>query len=171
MSGAAPKNLLQIAMVLKSNGTDGELVFGFRGYGPEDINREEPVFLYFDGLPVPYFISSFSPKSAVKAFVRLHGINSGLDADEVIGKGVFVENLDADADEDDMSDIIGWTLMDEKGIAIGEISGYEDIPGNPCLDITTRRGEEIMIPLHEDLIISTDPESSILMMKLPEGLL
>ena len=46
-------NLQQVAQVLKSNGTDGELVMGFREIAPEDINPKEPVFIIFDGLPVP----------------------------------------------------------------------------------------------------------------------
>jgi hypothetical protein len=49
-------NLQQIAQVLKSNGTDGELVLGFREIAPEDINLNEPVFIVFDGLPVPFYI-------------------------------------------------------------------------------------------------------------------
>ena len=50
--------MLQIAQVLKSNGTDGELVMSFREIAPEDINLKEPVFIVFDGLPVPFFIES-----------------------------------------------------------------------------------------------------------------
>ena len=44
-------DLQQVAQVLKSNGTDGELVMSFRDIAPEDINIEEPVFIVFDGLP------------------------------------------------------------------------------------------------------------------------
>ena len=53
-------NLRQIAQVLKSNGTDGEVAISFRDIAPEDISTEEPVFIYFDGLPVPFFIESFT---------------------------------------------------------------------------------------------------------------
>ena len=49
-------DLQQVAQVLKSNGTDGELVMGFREIAPEDINLQEPVFIVFDGLPVPFYI-------------------------------------------------------------------------------------------------------------------
>ena len=52
-------DLQQVAQVLKSNGTDGELVMSFRDIAPEDINIKEPVFIVFDGLPVPFFIESF----------------------------------------------------------------------------------------------------------------
>ena len=36
-------DLQQVAQVLKSNGTDGELVMGFREIAPEDINLQEGV--------------------------------------------------------------------------------------------------------------------------------
>jgi len=46
--------MLRIAQVLKSNGTQGELLVSFFDVSPEDIDLEEPVFVYFDGLPVPF---------------------------------------------------------------------------------------------------------------------
>ena len=52
--------MIAVAQVLKSNGTDGELLLGFNGFGPEDIDLMEPVFIEFDGLPVPFFIESFT---------------------------------------------------------------------------------------------------------------
>ncbi len=74
MSDAESQGLLQIAQVLKSNGTEGEIILGFRDFGPEDIDLLEPVFIYFDGLPVPFFIESFSKKGNSKAVVRLTGV-------------------------------------------------------------------------------------------------
>ena len=47
----------RIAQVLKSNGRDGELLVSFTGIDPEDIDLEEPVFIEFDGLPVPFYFS------------------------------------------------------------------------------------------------------------------
>ena len=48
MSEASSDSLLQIAKVLKSNGTEGGLLLGFRDISPEDIDIEEPVYIYFD---------------------------------------------------------------------------------------------------------------------------
>ena len=36
----------KIAQVLKSNGTDGELLISFFDIDPEDIDLQEPVFIY-----------------------------------------------------------------------------------------------------------------------------
>ena len=54
--------LIQIARIVKSNGTDGELLVSFRDVMPEDIDIQEPVFIYSDGLPVPFFIEKIVPK-------------------------------------------------------------------------------------------------------------
>lgn len=164
-------DLLQIAKVLKSNGTDGELLMGFRDLDPEDIDLEEPVFIYYDGLPVPFFIESLTRRGMSKALVRLTSITSLEDAEEVVGQAVYMEK-DALAFEDDgqdLEELIGWTLYD-GGSRVGEVSGVEDIPGNPCLYVDVQ-GSEAMIPLHPDLLDSMNPEKKEIHMHLPEGLL
>ena len=168
MSLAGTNNLLQIAKVLKSNGTAGELIFGFRDYIPEDLSITEPVFIYFDGLPVPFFISSYKIKGN-RAYVTLNDIRTLEDAEELCGKGVFVDYSFEEEDEEGITSVIGWKLADAEGKIIGVISDYEDIPGNPCLYITTENGQE-MIPFHEELILSADYDKEILSMDIPEGL-
>lgn len=169
--------LHKIAQVLKSNGIDGELILGFRGIVPEDIDLEEPVFICYDGLPVPFFIGTFRKKGQNKAVVSLTGICSSADAMEVTGQDVYVEasGLDLYDEEDDFSALAGWTLRDGEGNTVGCISGYLDIPGNPCLEIsvsgTGPDAEKAIIPLHEDLIISSDAKKQELTMSIPAGLL
>ena len=172
-----PMHLHKIAQVLKSNGTDGELVLGFRDIAPEDISIEEPVFICFDGLPVPFFIELFQKKGQAKAVVKLTDIESSEDAREVTGQSVYAdcESLGIE-DEDDFSMLEGWTLLDEGGTAVGQITGYMDIPGNPCLEVRTGQeagdgAGEIIIPLHEDLVLSIDEEKRELTMSIPAGLL
>ena len=164
-------NLLKIAQVLKSNGTEGEVVISFLDMVPGDIDTEEPVFIYFDGLPVPFFFDSIVPKGNRKAVVRLTGIRNIEDADEIAGADIF-----ADADkfaqeygEGDFSFLEGWTLEDADGQVKGSVSRFLDIPNNPCLEIDTGSGE-VIIPLHDDLIRSVDEEGRILKMEIPSGL-
>ena len=67
MSESGPSNLFQIARILKSNGTEGDLILTFRDIDTDDVDRQEPVFVYFDGLPVPFFFTSFEPKMPRKS--------------------------------------------------------------------------------------------------------
>ena len=53
---------------------------------------------------------------------------------------------------------------------VGEITNFIDIPNNPCIEVETKNGA-VMIPLHEDLILSVDPENLEIVMQVPAGLL
>ncbi len=185
---AGYENLQQVAQVLKSNGTDGELVMSFREIAPEDINLNEPVFIVFDGLPVPFFIESFSKRGNSKALVRLTDICSMEDVEEITGKAVYIEdgNLpELSLEEDGYAALVGWMVLtpgeasdqvgeDEDGdtelYEVGEITDFFDIPNNPCIEVETENGA-VMIPLHEDLILSVDPEYQEIIMQIPAGLI
>ena len=170
--------MLQVAQVLKSNGTDGELVMSFRAIAPEDINLQEPVFIIFDGLPVPFFIESFTKRGNTKALVRLTGIHCQEDVDEIAGKAVYIEGSAApelSLEEDGFAALVGWMLLTpgdstDNLYEVGEITDFIDIPNNPCIEVETENGA-VMIPLHEDLIPSVDPEYQEIIMQIPEGLL
>ena len=176
--------MLQIAQVLKSNGTDGELVMGFREIAPEDINLQEPVFIVFDGLPVPFYIESFSKRGNTKALVRLTGICSMEDVEEITGKAVYIEEdqlPEMSLEDDGYAALVGWMLLtpassimedgnEEDLCEVGEITDFLDIPNNPCIEVETENGA-VMIPLHEDLILSVDPEYQEIIMQIPAGLI
>ena len=187
-------NLQQVAQVLKSNGTDGELVLGFREIAPKDINLQEPVFIVFDGLPVPFYIESFAKRGNTKALVRLTGICSMEDVEEIAGKAVYIEEEqlpEMSIEEDGYAALVGWVLLTPAGdfstslemteeesemteepelIEVGEITDFLDIPNNPCIEVETENGA-VMIPLHEDLILSVDPEYQEIIMQIPAGLI
>ena len=165
--------MLQVAQVLKSNGTDGELVLGFREMAPEDINLDEPVFIIFDGLPVPFFIETFTKRGNTKALVRLTDINSMEDVEEIAGKAVFVEEdslPELSLEEDGYQALVGWTVLNGNLIEVGTITDFMDIPNNPCIEVETENGA-VILPLHEDLILSVDPEYQEIIMQIPAGLL
>ena len=210
-------DLQQVAQVLKSNGTDGELVMGFREIAPEDINLKEPVFIVFDGLPVPFFIESFTKRGNSKALVRLTDICSMEDVEEIAGKAVYVEEdslPELSLEEDGYAALVGWVVLtpeipdqvgddegavgddeakavgddegavgDDEGevgpslpaltgnlIEVGTITDFMDIPNNPCIEVETENGA-VILPLHEDFILSVDPEYQEIIMQIPAGLI
>ncbi len=160
-------NLQKVAKVLKSNGTDGELLISFFAMDPEDLEITEPVFILFDGLPVPFFVQSLRRRGQNKALVHLNGIFDLKDCEEVCGKDIY---LPADAEaaygEGDFSFLVGWELRD-AGKSLGRIADFVDIPGNPCLELEDGR----LVPLHEDFITAVDEDSAVVEMELPSGLL
>ncbi len=148
--------------ILKSYGTEGGVIVS----APEvDIEERanEPVFISFDGLPVPFFIEEVSPRGGAKYFVKLEDIDSLEAAEELVGK-------DADFEEDgeDYADeIIGYTLCNQDGTPVGKITAYEDIPGNPCLEIEGGT----LIPCPDELIVKVDNRNRKIWLEIADGLL
>lgn len=153
--------MLQIAKIIKSNGTGGDVLIGLYGISVQDFELEEPLFIEFDGLPVPFFIESIVQKGSSKAIVHLSGVDCLEDAEEIVGRALL---MDAEAEQEEDRDFVGWTLCD-KGREVGTVTGIEPIPGNLCLIVG-----DTLVPLHEDLVLSADPEKRILDLDLPEGL-
>ena len=154
--------MLQIAKILKSNGTDGGLLIGVRDIEVGQIDPQEPVFIEVDGLPVTFFIQDIRQRGTSKASIHLNDIDSLEDAEEVVGRAIYVEGEWEDEDE---LDFTGWTLLN-RGEPVGTVTGMEPIPGNLCLYVG-----EAMVPLHEDLILSADADARILDLDIPDGLL
>lgn len=161
--------MLLIAKVLKSNGTDGGLLIGARNVALEDIDTKEPVFINFDGLPVPFFILSMERKGTGKAIVHLNDIDTLEDAEEIVGADIFAD-IEVE-DEMDGENFIGWEITN-KGKVLGKVADVEPIPGNPCIYVTLERdGSTVLIPLHDDFINRIDSKKKILDLNVPEGLL
>lgn len=157
------KGYLQIGQVLKSNGTDGTVVVRLFEEPPT-----EPVFIFWDGLPVPYFMEIVSQRGSSKVLARLTDVCSLEDASELESRPLYVR--EDDAPDDDYEDFRGWSVVDvcssAEGTVIGTVDDVEDIPGNPCLVV----GDNL-IPLHEDLLVEINQEDRILRMNLPVGLI
>lgn len=193
-----------IGSVSKSYGTEGEVILSL-SIDPEDIELKEPVFIDFDGLPVPFYIDSdcCQPRGRRKLLVRLTDVDTLADAEELVDRTVSVD-ADSYADgadpfeSDDLSFLIGWRVFKEMpageseceesvagqetagrtgavghiGTAelVGVVTEFVDIPGNPCLEVETEKNETVLLPFHEDLIVSVNPDERIISMDIPEGL-
>ena len=170
--------MLQIAKILKSNGTDGGLLIGVRDIEVSEIHLQEPVFIEFDGLPVPFFIQDLQQRGTSKAVIHLNDIDSLADAEEVVGRALFIEG---EWEEEEETDFTGWTLLN-RGERVGTVTGMEPIPGNLCIyvrrdgssgtrDSHSGHDPESLVPLHEGLILFVDAATRTLDLDLPDGLL
>ena len=159
--------MLRIGKVLKSNGTDGGLILSLFDILPEDIDLQEPVFIEFDGLPVPFYFESFTPKGSNRALVQITGVRNLKDADELTGADVYADYFEEDEEED----FTGWAVLNQDGVQVGEVFDFEDIPGNTCLWVKRPDGSEVLLPFHEDLVLAVDENKHILTLTIPEGIL
>ena len=157
--------MLRIGKSLKSNGTDGGLLVSAPEVELEQI--EGPVYVEFDGLPAPFFFDDLSKRGSSRYIAHMTGVHSLKDAEEMVGRDIL---FDGEFEEDGSEeDFVGWTVFD-RDFELGVVEDFEPIPGNFCLYVRTADDTQVMIPLHEDFIVSADPEARRLVLELPEGL-
>lgn len=160
----ATENLLPIAQVLKSYGTEGEVVITFTPKMPDDIDLNEPVFLIFEGLPVPFFIEHIRPFGNNRAYLKLEDIDSLCEGEEIVGKKILQEQEREQSAIKTLS-FKGYVLINQTGETVGIITGVSDFSGNVCLEIG-----DTLIPYHEDLLIKVNHKKKILQITLAQGL-
>lgn len=169
--------LLPFAKVIKSFGTDGGVIIRFASRAQDKINKKRPVFIYFDGLPVPFFIIEIEPRGTDKAFVKMQNIDSLELSMEIEGELLYLEEKKTEKsakrkDDFNPTDLIGMLVMNSSGGLTGEIVNFYDYPGNPCIGLKrVNTDKEALIPLHEDFILSIEFEKGKIVLDLPAGIL
>lgn len=168
--------LTPCAQIAKTYGKEGELLLRVESdrfsqlleeYESQGNEFEEPVFVYFDGLPVPFFISSLRHRSNNAWIVTFSTIRDNAHAEEIVGRYLHMESVQED-DFKNLDLIVGYTVVTEDGKKAGVVSRVLEYPGNICLEL---EGAGILLPFHQDLILSFNPEGKIISMKIPKGLL
>ena len=150
--------------VLKSWGAAGEVVLSLDAEDSRDLKIQEPVFIDFDELPVPLFMESVQAKGN-RFIVKFEDVDTLEAAEELVGRPVRLSETEEEEDEG----IIGMQVRDAKTRRlIGPVVDFSDYGGSTLITVETDHGD-VMLPLHEDLIVSIHDD--IITLDIPEGLL
>lgn len=168
-------DLLPVAQIVKSYDVNGEVVIRLSSGILEDYNfKKEPVFIIFDGLPVPFFITSFKTKGSNGALVKFETINDLSHSEELLKKEILVDSSTIDPNSIDMDEdqamaafLMGFKVKDQNGKLVGEISDYYNYPNNPCIELNGKH----LVPFNEELILKLDNKKRVIAMTIPGGLL
>jgi len=153
-----------VPKVLKSYGTAGAVTTNLCPT-QEDIKLTEPVFITFDGLPVPFFIESIEAKGN-RSIIKFEDVDSLEAAEEIVGKEITFSPEGEMKKEDDL--LTGRMICDARGKKIGTVKEFLDFGGNTCVSLDYN-GKEVLLPFHEDLIIKVKNDG--IWLTIPEGLL
>ena len=150
--------------VLKSWGASGEVVLSLSADDPRDWKSQEPVFIAFDGAPVPFFIESATPRGG-RLIVKFEDIDTLAEAEELVGREVTL----SEEEEEEEDSLVGLQVRDSRSRKIvGTVVDFSDYGGNTLITLETDHGE-VLVPIHEDLIV--DIHDDILTLDIPAGLI
>ena len=137
------------------------------------IKTGNPLFIAIDGQRVPFFIEELELVTQNHCIIKFEFIDSVEEARKVTNCEVFLDPVNHDIARDDDSsfnDLVGYTAIDLKLGQIGTITEYIPQEFNPMF-LIDHRGEEKMIPAHEQIIDRIDFPSRTVFFRLPDGLI
>lgn len=163
----------KVGILGKSYGTSGELRLRVDAGHEEDVIKAQFLFVDIHGSKVPFAIESM--RAAKDVLITFSNVDDRDDAVHISGNEIYLPEDEIESRFIPTTDFrfghyVGHTIIDnESSNEVGKIQSIREFPQQE-MAIVVRGGQEIMIPLHEDLIISADDEEGILVMDLPEGL-
>jgi 16S rRNA processing protein RimM len=181
-NGLIGRTLIPVAKVLRSFGTDGKVILQYNLPCPEDENldKRRPVFIFFDGLPVPFFIEDVNTKGSQQLLIKFEGIDTQKFAEEIVGETVYIERKQKKGSQekvdkntcDDITEMIGFEVFDSHEQYIGIIQNIYPYPNNLCIGVHREdKEEELLIPFNEELIVSISITGKKTVLNLPDGIL
>jgi 16S rRNA processing protein RimM len=162
-----------LGRITKVSGYEGAVAVKLEKIFTENIPQMESVFLEIEGRQVPFFISDLEYSGADILKLSFDGYNSSKKISEFIGCRIFLTNEIPDNidQKSDNQTLIGYTIFTQEGSLIGPVSDIISNNGQWLLNILSSDRKSILIPFHEDFIISIDKKKRKVMMDIPEGLL
>lgn len=140
---------------------------------PETWNTTEPLWVEIDSLAVPLFVSAMERKGAGSAVVRFDDFEWEEQAAMLVGKVLYREgNAGEEGDDEEEGDFEAWCgfeLADRASGRTGRVAAFYDYPGNPLLGVDFD-GQEVMVPVADEVIVAVNERKKRLEAVLPEGL-
>ena len=166
------EDVYRIGRIGKPHGVKGEMNFMFTD-DVFDRTDSDYLIIEVEGILVPFFIEEYRFRSDETALLKLCDIDTQEQARQFTNCDVFFERSKADTPDDELTwaQIVGFRIVDENnGKIVGEIVAVDDSTENILFEIETSKGNQILIPAHDELIVQIDADKRQIKMTLPEGI-
>ncbi|MDY0097787.1 MAG: ribosome maturation factor RimM [Bacteroidales bacterium] len=164
-------NQILLGQIVKVANYDGTVAVKLSQQFTDIFRYSVLLFIETEGKLVPFFISEyeFSGKDTLR--VKFNGYESDTKVSEFVGCNIYLPTApDGSLRGKEEDDISGYTAFLKNNEVIGTVSVMIENPGQWLLSVITPGGKEILVPYHDDLIISIDSRKKTIVLDLPEGL-
>ena len=166
-------DIYKIGTLTRTHGVRGELTFQFTDDVWDRVDADY-VFCRIDGLLVPFFFEEWRFRSDTTALVKFEGIDTADAALTLVGADIcFPKALtptDIDDEELTWRHFTGFEVYQGE-THLGTVTSVLDQTSNILLAVETPEGKELLIPAHEDFILSADHQQRRMLVSIPEDLL
>lgn len=161
-----------IGKIVGSHGLAGEVVLEHALGKKSDLKGLQTIFIEErkDSL-IPYFIETGKVKNETETYLKLEGINTKESARRINQRSVWLLQADFEKHVGKASAISMLTYkMINEGEHIGDVIEVIEQPMQVLCKIIYK-GNEALIPIHQDTLVKIDQKKKEVHVSLPEGLL
>jgi len=166
----------QLGYILKTHGLRGHVVAHFDVDDTAAYLRLKTVHLTLAGAPtklVEHQVEKVQPQTGSKVLLKLHGIDRIEEAEPLRGAQLHLPLTQLPALEDDQfyfHDVLGFTVVDENLGELGTVENFYELPQQDMLAMRYQ-GQEVLIPVVDELVSHADHAKKQIYVNLPDGLL
>ncbi|GAB3851035.1 ribosome maturation factor RimM [Hymenobacter terrigena] len=166
----------QLGYLIKTHGLRGHLVAHFDVDDVAAYTKLKTVYLTLAGAPtklVEHQIEKVQPQSGNRVLLKLRGIDRIEEAEPLRGSQLHLPLAALPELKDDQfyfHDVIGFSVVDENLGTLGTVENFYELPQQDMLAMRYQ-GQEVLIPVVDELISHADHAKKEIYVNLPDGLL
>lgn len=166
----------QLGGIGKTHGLKGFVVAYLDVDDVEAYRKMKSVWLEL--LPTPGKLTAFTvervqPQAADRVLLKFEGIDS-VEAAEPLRNAKLYKALEELPELEDnqfyFHDVVGYTVVDEELGELGTVETFYEMPQQDLMGMRYQ-GQEVLIPVVDELVLHADEAARTLHVRLPEGLL
>lgn len=164
--------LIHIGHSAKSRGINGKFKSRIENKFIPNLLSARALFINIDGSKVPFLIESAEDQGHV--ILKLDEIDTPEEVSHLLSRELYLDSKEITAEllveENEQHELVGFMIYDQTKTEIGTISELIEYPEQLLAKIKYK-GKEVLLPIHEDLIINLDMENKIIELDIVDGLL
>lgn len=162
--------LIQIGHSRKAKGIEGSFRVHVEDSYVEDLKKARALFVSLDGSEVPFIIESVSDQKSI--LLKLEGIDNPEDVQPLLGNEIFLHTDEVSEKEGLQAHhpLTGYNVIDQDDQVIGRIEELLEYPDQLLAKILIEQ-KEVLLPIHEDLILQLNEDEQWIQISIAEGLL
>lgn len=166
----------QLGYIIKTHGLRGHVVAHFDVDDTAVYAKLKSVYLTLASAPtklVEHQVEKVQPQASSRVLLKLRGVERIEDAEPLRGSQLHLpltQLPELAEDQFYFHDVIGFTVVDENLGPLGTVENFYELPQQDMLAMRYQ-GQEVLIPVVDELVSHANQEKKEIYVNLPDGLL
>ena len=165
--------LIHIGHSAKSRGTGGKFKARIEDHFKEDALKARALFINLNGSKVPFLLESCEDHGYM--IFKVEEINSPEDVSSLLSKELYLDLREVSetalkSTQKTDHPLMNFLVLDQNDSELGKIIEILVYPDQLLAKIVIDK-KEILLPIHDDLILDLDEEKKFIKLEIVDGLL